>query len=92
MGFRFRRSISVLPGVRVNIGKTGASVSAGVPGARVTFGRTGTRATVGVPGTGVRYTQTLRPNTPKKSIPSALWLIPLINPRRAHTTLAASPI
>jgi Protein of unknown function (DUF4236) len=79
MGFRFRRSIRIAPGVRINIGKTGASVSAGVRGARVTFGRTGTRTTVGVPGTGVSYTHTVRSSTPmKKSTSSPLWLIPLI--------------
>jgi hypothetical protein len=78
MGFRFRRSISVLPGVRINIGKTGASVSAGVRGARVTFGRAGTRATVGIPGTGASYTHTVRPRTAKKSSVSPMWLIPLI--------------
>lgn len=78
MGFRFRRSISVLPGVRINIGKTGASVSAGVRGARVTFGRAGTRATVGIPGTGASYTHTVRPGTATKRTASPLWLIPLI--------------
>lgn len=56
MGFRFRRSIKIAPGVRINLGKTGASISAGVPGARVTFGKHGTRTTVGVPGTGASYT------------------------------------
>ncbi|MGH8095517.1 MAG: DUF4236 domain-containing protein [Chthoniobacterales bacterium] len=78
MGFRFRRSISVLPGIRINIGKTGVSVSAGVPGARVTFGGKGARATVGAPGTGMSYTQTVRPVTQKRSTSSPLWLIPII--------------
>jgi hypothetical protein len=57
MGFRFRRSFKVLPGMRVNLGKRGASITAGVRGAHITHGVGGTRATVGLPGTGVSYTQ-----------------------------------
>ena len=56
MGFRFRRSVKLLPGVRVNFGKRGASVSVGVRGAHVTYGPTGRRTTVGLPGTGISYT------------------------------------
>lgn len=56
MGFRFRRSIKILPGVRVNIGKKGvSSVSIGKRGATVTTGKTGTHLNVGIPGTGVSY-------------------------------------
>ncbi|MCU1314919.1 MAG: hypothetical protein JWN63_241 [Candidatus Acidoferrum typicum] len=58
MGFRFRRSAKLLPGVRLNLGKRGASVSVGVRGAHVTYGPTGTRTTVGIPGTGLSYTST----------------------------------
>src|SRR5438552_3328068 len=53
MSFRFRRSISLIPGVKVNFGKTGASLSLGPHGAKVTIGRTGVRATGGIPGTGL---------------------------------------
>jgi hypothetical protein len=60
MGFRFRRSIRILPGIRLNIGKRGVSTSIGVRGAHVTFGRTGTRTTVGLPGSGLSYTQVRR--------------------------------
>jgi hypothetical protein len=49
MGFRFRRSFSILPGIRLNLGKRGISASIGVRGAHVTFGPTGTRTTVGLP-------------------------------------------
>jgi hypothetical protein len=50
MSFRFRRSISLIPGVKLNLGKTGASLSLGPHGAKVTIG--GVRATGGIPGTG----------------------------------------
>lgn len=61
MGFlRFRRSVRILPGVRVNVGKTGISTSIGGRGARVTLGHGHTRATVGLPGTGLSYTEVSR--------------------------------
>jgi hypothetical protein len=56
MGFRFRRSVKILPGIRLNFGKRGVSTSIGVRGAHVTFGRTGTRTTFGLPGSGLSYT------------------------------------
>lgn len=57
MGFRFRRSVKLFPGVRLNLGKRGASVSVGPRGAKLTIGPTGTRATIGIPGTGISYTE-----------------------------------
>lgn len=59
MGFRFRKSFKVAPGVRVNVGKKSASVSIGGKGMRVTKSTTGrTTKTVGIPGTGLSYTST----------------------------------
>ena len=57
MGLRFRRSVKIMPGVRVNLGKKGASVSVGRRGANVTMGKNGVRTTVGLPGTGLSYTK-----------------------------------
>ena len=54
--FRFRRSIKLLPGIRLNIGKRGVSTSIGVRGAHVTLGHGKLRETVGLPGTGLSYT------------------------------------
>lgn len=56
MGFRFRRTVKVMPGVRLNVGKKGVSVSAGRRGANVTLGKTGVRTTFGLPGTGLSHT------------------------------------
>lgn len=54
MGLRFRKSISIMPGVKLNFGKTGVSVSAGIPGFRKTFHSGGrTTTSVGIPGTGI---------------------------------------
>ena len=59
MGLRFRKSISIIPGVKLNFGKTGMSVSTGVPGFRKTFHTSGKVTTsVGIPGTGIYYVDT----------------------------------
>jgi tetratricopeptide (TPR) repeat protein len=56
MGFRFRKSIKILPGLRINLSKSGPSLSVGRPGATLNIGRRGARTTVGAPGTGIFYT------------------------------------
>lgn len=53
MAFRFRRSVRLVPGLRVNFGKRGVSLSSGIRGANVTIGRGGLYGNVGVPGTGM---------------------------------------
>ena len=59
MGLRFRKSISLFPGVKLNISKSGVGVSAGVPGIRGSINSSGRlTGTVGIPGTGVSYQKT----------------------------------
>lgn len=60
----FRKSIKILPGVRINFGKKSTSVSIGPRGAKITTGTKGTHVSVGVPGTGVYYKQKV--SAPKK--------------------------
>jgi hypothetical protein len=55
MGFRFRKSIKIIPGVRLNISKSGMSTSIGTRGATVNISKRGTRTTLGIPGTGISY-------------------------------------
>lgn len=56
MGFRFRKSIKLAPGVRINLTKKGvSSVSVGKRGATVNISKKGTRGTLGVPGSGLSY-------------------------------------
>ena len=55
MAWRFRRSIKILPGLRLNIGKKGASISAGPKGFTTTIGKTGVHQNVGLTGTGLSY-------------------------------------
>ncbi len=59
MGFRFRKSFKIAPGVRVNVGKKSVGISAGVKGARVSVNSKGRKTTtVGLPGTGLSYSKT----------------------------------
>lgn len=56
MGFRFRKSINLGGGFRVNISKSGVGYSYGKKGARITKTAKGTRrTTLSVPGTGLSY-------------------------------------
>lgn len=57
---RFRRSVSICKGVRLNFGKKGVSISSGIPGFRKTYNfNTGkTTTSVGIPGTGIYYVDT----------------------------------
>ena len=56
MSVRFRRSVKIAPGVRVNLSKRSAGVSVGGPGAHYSVNTSGRRTTsVGVPGTGLSY-------------------------------------
>lgn len=59
MGFRFRKSFKIAPGVRVNVGKKSVGISAGVKGACVSVNSSGRKTTtVGIPGTGLSYQKT----------------------------------
>lgn len=56
MGLRFKRSIGLGKGVRLNLGKGSVGISAGAKGARVSVNsRRGVTSSVGVPGTGLSY-------------------------------------
>lgn len=58
MGLRFRKSISVAKGVKVNINKKSAGVTVGKRGAHYTINTTGKQtASVGLPGTGLSYSK-----------------------------------
>jgi Protein of unknown function (DUF4236)/Bacterial SH3 domain len=62
MGFRFRRSVRLLPGIRLNFGLRGISTSVGGKGFTLNFSKRGVRSTVGIPGTGISYSEMLTRN------------------------------
>ena len=68
MGLRFRKSIKICKGVRLNLGKSGASVSVGGRGFRKTFHSSGkVTTTIGLPGTGIYWTETEKPSNVNKN-------------------------
>ena len=56
LGWRFRRTVKILPGVRLNLSRSGISTTLGRNGASINLGKRGTSATVGIPGTGLSHT------------------------------------
>ena len=58
MGFRFRKSIKLPGGFRLNISKSGVGASWGVKGFRVTKTADGkVRKTISIPGTGISHVE-----------------------------------
>ncbi|ULT59629.1 DUF4236 domain-containing protein [Neobacillus drentensis] len=57
MGFGFRKSFKIAPGIRLNVGSKSVGLSAGVKGLRYSVNsRTGSRVTASIPNTGIYYT------------------------------------
>ena len=64
MSIRFRKSMKLLPGVRLNFSKETVGLSFGVPGARYTINSKGRRTvSTGIPGTGLYHVETLSSGT-----------------------------
>ena len=58
MGFRYRKSLNLGLGFRINLSKTGIGYSWGVPGYRITkMANGGNRTTYSLPGTGLSYVE-----------------------------------
>ena len=59
MGLRFRKSIKIAPGIKINLNKKSTSVTFGGKGLHHTVSSTGRKTTtVGIPGTGISYSKT----------------------------------
>jgi hypothetical protein len=55
MAIRFRRSIKIAPGLKLNVGKRGGSVRIGGKNAGYTIGTSGRTVSASVPGTGLGF-------------------------------------
>lgn len=60
MGFRFRRRVTIAPGISLNISKSGLGISAGPRGAKIGVGPRGVHRSVGIPGTGLHWREEAR--------------------------------
>ncbi|WP_412478496.1 DUF4236 domain-containing protein [Azonexus sp. IMCC34839] len=65
MGWRFRKSFSPFPGVRLTLTPSGISTSIGVGPVRLSAGRRGPALTVNVPGTGLSFRHSLADVSPQ---------------------------
>lgn len=69
--FRFRRSIKIAPGIKINLNKKSTSLTIGRRGVHTTINGSGVRNTIGLPGSGLSYTsyQKFDSNSVSKGIP-----------------------
>lgn len=84
MAWRFRKSFSPIPGVRLTVSRSGVSTSVGVGPLRLTAGPRGPAFTANIPGTGLSFRQPLgtsvevdpsqAPHTPIPSSPAPVFL------------------
>jgi hypothetical protein len=65
MGWRFRHSFKIIPGVRLNLSKSGLSASIGTAPFTVNVGPRGVYGTASLPGTGISYRQQLGGSAPQ---------------------------
>ena len=71
MGFRFHRSVKILPGVKININKKSSSITFGPKGAHYTINSKGKlTTTVGLPGTGLSYTTSTQKKHSRTATPT----------------------
>jgi hypothetical protein len=71
MGLRFRKSIKIAHGVRLNVGLKRASLSFGHRGFSYNIGSKGSRVTVGIPGSGLSYSANIPHQNPVGSLANA---------------------
>jgi Flp pilus assembly protein TadB len=68
MAFRFRKSKSIFPGVRINLTPKGFGISAGTKGMRVSRSATGQSSlSAGIPGSGISYRKRIKKEKTKLS-------------------------
>jgi hypothetical protein len=94
MGFRFRQSFKILPGLKLNLSKTGLSASIGGAPFTLNLGKRGLMATASIPGTGISFRQNLSSGlmagTPGGQNPSSLPN-PNVNPPQSDFIVESEP-
>lgn len=76
MGFRFRKSIKLAPGIKLNFNKKSTGLTFGGKGFHYTVNNKGKRtASMGIPGTGLSYSATSGGEKPKKKYQKNDYLI-----------------
>lgn len=80
MGLRFRKSIKICKGVRVNFSKSGISYTLGVKGASVSVGKKGAYLNAGIPGTGIYSRERIGGSSTRTSSPQKPTSAPVKKP------------
>jgi hypothetical protein len=91
MGWRFRRSIKIAPGIRWNISKSGTSWSFGPRGYKINVGPRGVRKTVSLPGTGIFYTEQVSASHRARSSSSYVPSQTALPSSPSHVVFVADP-
>ncbi|WP_419671252.1 DUF4236 domain-containing protein [Aliarcobacter butzleri] len=68
MAFRFRKSIKIIPGVRVNLSSKGASLNVGPRGSSFSIGKQGIYSNVSIPGMGISFRKKFQIMQEKKEL------------------------
>ena len=68
MAFRFRKSVKIAPGVRLNVSRSGVSTTVGGRGASVNVGKRGTYVNAGIPGSGISMRERLDRPTRREAV------------------------
>jgi len=92
MGWRFRHSFKVIPGVKLNLSKSGLSCSVGGAPLTMNIGPRGVYGTASIPGTGISYRQRFGGSeTQPSSAPVPPVLPPSADPHLLPTVPSAIP-
>lgn len=74
MGLRFRKSIKLAPGIKLNVGKKSAGISIGGKYGGVSLNsKTGSHSRISVPGTGISYTISGHKSSKKRTYKSSAY-------------------
>lgn len=75
MGLRFRKTLKIFSGLKLNFSGSGVSLTVGGRGHSITYGKKGTYVNLGIPGTGIAYRKKVSGGTTakKKSKSGGLW-------------------
>ena len=90
MGWRFRHSFKVIPGVRLNLSKSGLSCSIGGAPLTMNIGPRGVYGTASIPGTGISYREKFGGGSETQPQPGAPVLPPSAYPNLPHDSFPCS--
>lgn len=90
MSFRYRRRLRILPGLWVNLSRSGVSASVGIRGLTVNLSEAGAQTTVVLPGSGLSYRARRRPRRAPRGASAASGVATA--PQWRHVRAAAAII